>query len=67
VPPKSNPTTLEEDPSTTGKLLMIPLPNVEPAIRIPRISLRQNSNNPNARETHNYSLIDELEQSPTVM
>ena len=46
MPPESTPTTLETSPSTTGQLLMIPHPNVEPTIRIPRIQLQQNINNP---------------------
>jgi hypothetical protein len=46
---------------------MIPHPNTETTIRIPHIPLRRNVNNPQARASHNYSLVDELAQSPTTM
>jgi hypothetical protein len=46
---------------------MIPRPNTEPNPRIPRMSLRQNVHNPHAREAHNYSLVDDLAQSPATM
>jgi hypothetical protein len=46
---------------------MIPCPNTEPPICIPRIPLRRNVNNPQARATHNYSLVDDLAQSPAAM
>jgi hypothetical protein len=46
---------------------MIPCPNIESPIPIPHIPLRWNVNNPQAREAHNYSLVDELAQSPATM
>jgi hypothetical protein len=46
---------------------MIPRPNNEPNSRIPCMPLRHNVHNPHARETHNYSLFDDLSQSPTTM
>ena len=46
---------------------MIPRPNVEPIPRIPLMPLRWNVHNPHARVTHNYSLVDDLAQSPTTM
>jgi hypothetical protein len=67
MPPDSTPTTYEVDPTTVGQPLMIPCPNTEPNPHIPCISLRRNVNNPHARETHNYSLVDDLAQSPRVM
>jgi hypothetical protein len=54
-------------PATAGQPLMIPRPNTEPNIHIPHIPLRQNVNNPHAREAHNYSLVDDLAQSPATM
>jgi hypothetical protein len=54
-------------PTTARQPLMIPCPNNEPNIRIPRIPLRRNVNNPHAREAHNYSLVDDLAQSPATM
>jgi hypothetical protein len=46
---------------------VIPRPSVEPPLRIPRILLRRNVHNPQARAAHNYSLVDELAQSPAAM
>jgi hypothetical protein len=67
VPPEYTPTTSEEDPYTYGQPLMIPCPNTESPICIPHILLQQNFNNPQATTTHNYSLVDELAQSPAAM
>jgi hypothetical protein len=67
VPPESTPTTSKVAPTTLGQPLMIPCPNTEPNPYIPCMSLRQNVHNPHARETHNYSLVDDLAQSPTAM
>jgi hypothetical protein len=39
APPESTPTTLEASPVTFEKPLMIRCPNIEPPLRIPRISL----------------------------
>jgi hypothetical protein len=39
APPDSSPTTSEASPFTTGPPLMIPLPNTETPLRIPRIPL----------------------------
>jgi hypothetical protein len=39
TPAESTPTTLEAVPTIVGQPLMIPLPNVEPTIGIPHISL----------------------------
>jgi hypothetical protein len=60
VPPQSNPTTSKAAPAKTGQPLMIPCPNTEPTIHIPHIPLQWNANNPEARATHNYSLVAEL-------
>jgi hypothetical protein len=60
IPPKTNPTP-------TGPLLVIPNPTAEPPLPIPCIPLRRNVHNPQARATHNYSLVDNLAQSPTTM
>jgi hypothetical protein len=46
---------------------VIPRPSVEPPLRIPRIPLRRNVHNPQARAAHNYSLVDDLAQSPAAM
>jgi hypothetical protein len=67
APPKSTPTTSEVVPVTTRQPLMIPRPNIEPPLFIPRIPLRWNVNNPQARVAHNYSLVNDLAQSPTAM
>jgi hypothetical protein len=63
APPESTPTTSETVPVTVGQPLMIPCPSTEPPLCIPRIPLRWNVNNPQARATHNYSLVDDLVQS----
>jgi hypothetical protein len=60
VPLEYTPTTLEVAPTIVGQPLMIPCPNNEPHPRIPPMPLRQNVHNPHSRETHNYSLVDEL-------
>jgi len=67
TPLETTPTTPEASPATTVQYLMIPRPNTEPLIRIHRISLRKNVINPQARETHNYSLVGNLAQSPATM
>jgi hypothetical protein len=54
-------------PTIVGQPLMIPLPDTKPIILIRRIPLRRNVNNPKARETHNYSLVDDLVQSHAAM
>jgi hypothetical protein len=46
---------------------MILRPNTETPLRIPCIPLRRNVHNPQARATHNYSLVNDLAQSPTTM
>jgi hypothetical protein len=50
-----------------GPLLVIPHPSSEPLLRIPRIPLRRTVHNPQARAAHNYSLVDDLAQSPATM
>jgi hypothetical protein len=67
TPPESSPTTSEATPVTTGPPLMIPHPNTETPLRIPRIPLCRNVHNPQARVAHNYSLVDDLAQSPAAM
>jgi hypothetical protein len=46
---------------------MIPLPNTEIPLRIPRIPLCRNVHNPQARVAHNYSLVNDLAQSSASM
>jgi hypothetical protein len=46
---------------------MIPRPSTEPPLCIPRIPLRRNVHNPQARAADNYSLVDDLAQSPAAM
>jgi hypothetical protein len=65
--PESAPTTSDAPPVITGPPLMIPHPNTDPPLRIPRIPLRRNVHNPQARAAHNYSLVDDLAQSPAAM
>jgi hypothetical protein len=67
TPPKPTPTTSEAVPGTTGPPLMIFCPNTETPLWIPRIPLRWNVNNPQARTTNNYSLVDDLAQSLVAM
>jgi hypothetical protein len=64
---ESTPTSSEINPTPTGPPLVIPLPSAEPPLRIPRIPLRRNVHNPQARAAHNYSLVDDLAQSPAAM
>ena len=67
LPTKSPPITSETNPTPAGPQLVIPRPSAEPPLRIPRIPLHRNVHNPQAREAHNYSLVDDLAQSPTAM
>jgi hypothetical protein len=67
MPPESTPTTLETTPSTLGQPFMIPRPNIEPNPFIPCIPLRRNIHNPLTRVAHNYSLVNDLAQSPAAM
>jgi hypothetical protein len=66
-PPESIPTTSETFPVTNGRQLMIPHPNTKTPLCIPQIPLRQSVNNRQARVEHNYSLVDDLAQSPASM
>jgi hypothetical protein len=66
--PDSTPTMSElAAPAIVRQALMIPCRNSKPNLCIPRIPLRQNVNNPHARTTHNYSLVDDLAQSPAAI
>jgi hypothetical protein len=67
APTESPPISLEANPTPTGPLLVIPCPFAEPPLHIPCIPLRRNVHNPHASTTHNYSLVDNLAQSPTAM
>jgi hypothetical protein len=67
TPAESTPISLETNPTLTGPPLVIPFPSAEPPLCIPRIPLRRNVHNPQAREAHNYSLVDDLVQSPAAM
>jgi hypothetical protein len=64
---ESTTTPPETNPTPTGPPLVIPHPSSEPPLRIPRIPLRRNVHNPQARAAHNYSLVDDLAQSPVTM
>jgi hypothetical protein len=64
---ESPPITPETNPTPTGPPLVIPRPSFKPPLRIPRIPLRWNVHNPQARAAHNYSLVDNLAQSTTAM
>jgi hypothetical protein len=46
---------------------MIPRPNTEPNPHIPRMLLRRNVHNPHSSKSHNYSLVNNLAQSPATM
>jgi hypothetical protein len=50
-----------------GPPLVIPFPNTKTPLHIPRIPLHRNVHNPQARAAHNYSLVDDLAQSPAAM
>jgi hypothetical protein len=64
---ESTPTSAETNPTPIGPPLAIPRSSAEPPLRIPRIPLRRNVHNPQARDAHNYSLVDDLAQSPAAM
>jgi hypothetical protein len=67
APAESPPISPETKPAPTGPPLVIPYPNTETPLRIPRIPLCRNVHNPQARAAHNYSLVDDLAQSPATM
>jgi hypothetical protein len=67
APAESPPLPPETNPTPSGPRLVIPHPSVEPPLRIPRIPLHKNFHNPQARAAHNYSLVDDLAQSPVSM
>jgi hypothetical protein len=67
TPAESTPISPETNPTSTGLPLVIPRPSAEPPLRIPRIPLRRNVHNPQARAAHNYSLVDDLAQSLAAM
>jgi hypothetical protein len=46
---------------------VIPFPNAEPPLCIPRIPLCRNVHNPQARAANNYNLVDDLAQSQATM
>jgi hypothetical protein len=64
---ESTSTPPETNPTPTTPPLVIPRPTAEPPLRIPRIPLRRNVHNPQARAAHNYSLVNDLAQSSTAM
>jgi hypothetical protein len=64
---ESTPTSTDTNLTPTGPPLVIPRPSTEPPLRIPRIPLRRNVHNPQARAAHNYSLVDDLAQSSAAM
>jgi hypothetical protein len=66
-PAESTSTPPETNPAPAAPPLVIPRPTAEPPLRIPRIPLRRNVHNPQARAAHNYSLVDDLAQSPAAM
>jgi hypothetical protein len=66
-PAESTSTPPETNPTPAAPPLVIPRPTAEPPLRIPRIPLRRNVHNPQARAAHNYSLVDDLAQSPAAM
>jgi hypothetical protein len=66
-PSESTSTPPETNPTPAAPPLVIPRPTAEPPLRIPRIPLRRNVHNPQARAAHNYSLVDDLAQSPAAM
>jgi hypothetical protein len=63
MPLDSTSTTSETWPAPIGQPLMIPRPNTEPIPRIPR----RNVHDPHANAAHNYSLVDDLAQSPAAI
>jgi hypothetical protein len=67
APTESPPIPLETSPTPMGPPLVIPHPSAQPPLRIPHIPLRRNVHNPQARAAHNYSLVDDLAQSPATM
>jgi hypothetical protein len=67
TPPESSPTTSEAIPVSTGPPLMIPHPNTDTPLCIPHIPLHRNIHKPQAREAHNYNLVDDLVQSLAAM
>jgi hypothetical protein len=67
TPAESTPISPETNPTLMRPPLVIPRPSAEPPLRIPRIPLCKNVHKPQAREAHNYSLVDDLAQSPADM
>jgi hypothetical protein len=67
TPAESTPISSETNPTPTRPPLVIPRPSAEPPLCIPHIPLRRNVHNPQARAAHNYSLVDDLAQSPAAM
>jgi hypothetical protein len=67
TPTESTPISPETNLAPTGPPLVIPRPSSEPPLHIPHIPLCWNVHNPQARAAHNYSLVDNLAQSPTAM
>jgi hypothetical protein len=66
-PAESPPIPPETIPEPKTPPFVIPRPNAESPLRIPHIPLCRNVYNPQARVAHNYSLVDDLAQSPTAM
>jgi hypothetical protein len=60
VPLEYTPATFGTTHDTFKKPLMIPCPNTDPNPPIPCVPLRWNVHNPHARESHKYSLVDDL-------
>jgi hypothetical protein len=67
TPTKSPSIPPETNPPPSGPPLVIPCPSAETPLCIPRIPLRRNVHNPQARDAHNYSLVDDLAQYSAAM
>jgi len=61
------PTDTNNSPPISSGPLKIPWPKVDLPPKVPKIPLRHTAQNSHARATHQYSIVDDLAQSPTAM
>jgi hypothetical protein len=65
----SKPSTSEKGKEDQIPSLPLQIENMlgETMTRIPKGAFKNDSHNPNARDTHNYSVVEDLSQTPCVM
>ena len=62
-----NELTCKEPMGTSANPLQIERPVSDSVLRPPKASIKQATQNPNARAAHNYNVVEDLAQAPCAM